>query len=158
MNLDIPCHCQRMAMFYPLVLLIMTELLVRTWDATAYSNGLGRIGARREYVMVLVLSMLELAAKDGNFGHVCMYQWSGASWDQRGSNIDGEAANDKIGWSVPLSSDGGILASPLPMEPRCLLGYNQVEVDIDISGNVYLSGDRSTFAIGTYLCHWHPLE
>ena len=35
---------------------------------------------------------------------------SSASWSQLGSDIDGEAANDRSGWSVSLSSDGTIVA------------------------------------------------
>jgi hypothetical protein len=35
---------------------------------------------------------------------------SGQSWSQRGSDIDGEAADDKTGSSVALSSDGNTLA------------------------------------------------
>lgn len=101
--------------------------------------------------------------EDGNFGHVRTYRWSGASWDQRGSDIDGEAANDEIGWSVPLSNDGGILAVGAQRSGTVLYqwiadAWVKVEVDIDLSGNVYLSGNGSTFAVGAYLCHWHPLE
>ena len=45
-----------------------------------------------------------------NAGHVRVHQFSGGSWTQLGSDIDGEAANDHSGWSVSLSSDGTILA------------------------------------------------
>ena len=45
-----------------------------------------------------------------NAGHVRVYRWSGASWDQMGGDIDGEAAGDWSGYSVALSSDGTILA------------------------------------------------
>ena len=44
-------------------------------------------------------------------GHVRVYSWNGATWTQRGSDIDGEAADDLFGWSVSLSSDGSVLAS-----------------------------------------------
>jgi hypothetical protein len=43
-------------------------------------------------------------------GHVRVYAWNGVSWIRRGSDIDGEAANDRSGYSVSLSSDGSILA------------------------------------------------
>ena len=52
-------------------------------------------------------------ANDGNgndSGHVRVYAWNGSSWIQRGSDINGEAANDQSGWSVSLSGDGSILA------------------------------------------------
>merc|ERR1712038_1377511 len=50
---------------------------------------------------------------DGNgssSGHVKIYKYNGSEWAQLGSNIDGEAAEDRSGWSVSLSSDGGRVA------------------------------------------------
>ena len=43
-------------------------------------------------------------------GHVRVYEYSGGSWNQRGGDIDGEAADDRSGYSVSLSSDGSIVA------------------------------------------------
>ena len=43
-------------------------------------------------------------------GHVRVYEYSGGSWNQRGGDIDGEAAGDQSGYSVSLSSDGSIVA------------------------------------------------
>ena len=43
-------------------------------------------------------------------GHVRIYQNTNGTWTQVGSDIDGEAAYDKSGWSVSLSSDGSIVA------------------------------------------------
>ena len=43
-------------------------------------------------------------------GYVRLYAWDGSSWEQRGSDIDGEAAADKSGWSVSLSADGTVVA------------------------------------------------
>jgi len=45
-----------------------------------------------------------------NSGHVRVYSYANNSWTQLGNDIDGEAANDKSGESVSLSSDGTILA------------------------------------------------
>lgn len=47
---------------------------------------------------------------DENSGHVRVYEWSGAAWVQLGIDIDGKAANDFLGVSVSLSSDGSRLA------------------------------------------------
>ena len=50
---------------------------------------------------------------DGNgddSGHVRVYEYSGSSWSQKGSDIDGEAGSDQSGDSVSLSSDGTIVA------------------------------------------------
>jgi hypothetical protein len=43
-------------------------------------------------------------------GHVRVYNYSGGSWSQVGSDIDGEAAADSSGKSVSLSSDGTVVA------------------------------------------------
>jgi len=43
-------------------------------------------------------------------GHVRIYEYSGGSWTQFGSDIDGEAAGDELGRSVSLSSDGSRVA------------------------------------------------
>jgi len=54
---------------------------------------------------------------DGNgidSGHVRVYQWSGSAWTQLGTDIDGEAADDRSGYSVSLSSDGNRLAIGAP--------------------------------------------
>ena len=47
-----------------------------------------------------------------NSGHVRVYKYNENSntWIQLGADIDGEAAGDGSGWSVSLSSDGGVLA------------------------------------------------
>ena len=42
-------------------------------------------------------------------GHVRVYQYSSGSWTQLGGDIDGEAADDRFGCTVSLSSDGSIL-------------------------------------------------
>jgi hypothetical protein len=47
-------------------------------------------------------------------GHVKVYQWNDTSWNQMGADIDGEAAGDKSGYSVSLSSDGKIVAIGAP--------------------------------------------
>ena len=47
-----------------------------------------------------------------NSGHVRIYAWNSATsaWDQQGADIDGEAAGDRSGESVSLSSDGTTVA------------------------------------------------
>jgi hypothetical protein len=42
----------------------------------------------------------------GNAGHARIYSWDGSSWNQLGSDIDGEGADDRFGYSVSLDSDG----------------------------------------------------
>ena len=43
-------------------------------------------------------------------GHVRVYQNTGGTWTQIGSDIDGEAEYDESGYSVSLSTDGSIVA------------------------------------------------
>ncbi len=43
-------------------------------------------------------------------GHVRIFENIGGVWTQIGSDIDGEAANDRSGFSVSLSSDGSVVA------------------------------------------------
>jgi hypothetical protein len=55
---------------------------------------------------------------DGNgsaAGHVRVYEWNGSAWQQKGVDIDGEAANDYSGFSVSLSSDGTEVAIGAPL-------------------------------------------
>jgi len=41
---------------------------------------------------------------------VRLYEWNGAAWNQVGEDIDGEAEDDRSGYSVSLSSDGTVVA------------------------------------------------
>ena len=45
-----------------------------------------------------------------NAGHIRVYTWNGTLWVQRGQDIDGEAAQDRSGYSVSISSDGTVVA------------------------------------------------
>ncbi len=48
-------------------------------------------------------------------GHVRIYEYSGGSWRQLDSDIDGEDAGDKSGSSVSLSADGSRVAIGAPL-------------------------------------------
>ncbi|MFL2860193.1 MAG: WD40 repeat domain-containing protein [Pontiellaceae bacterium] len=108
---------------------------------------------------------------DGNgsySGHVRLYQWNGSSWNQLGSDIDGEASNDRSGYSVALSSDGSIVAIGAHQNDGNGRGvghvrlyqwdgasWNQLGSDIDgeaefdrSGSSVALSSDGSIVAIG----------
>ena len=47
-------------------------------------------------------------------GHVRVYQYINSSWQQLGTDIDGEAADDDSGYSVSLSADGSTVAIGAP--------------------------------------------
>jgi hypothetical protein len=102
-------------------------------------------------------------------GHVRVYDWndSSSSWDQRGDDINGEAAGDKSGFSVDLSANGNAVAIGAPFNGYADRGHVRVyywngrlwiqrggsdidgERNRDESGSsVSLSGDGKTVAIG----------
>ncbi len=107
-----------------------------------------------------------------NSGQVRIYAWNSATsaWDQQGADIDGEAAGDRSGESVSLSSDGTTVAigahqndgnGNLSGQVRIYAwnsatsAWDQQGADIDgeaagdVSGSsVSLSSDGTTVAIG----------
>mmetsp|Transcript_25268 Transcript_25268/g.70855 ORF Transcript_25268/g.70855 Transcript_25268/m.70855 type:complete len:132 (+) Transcript_25268:449-844(+) len=62
--------------------------------------------------------MPEAAAIDGGngdlAGQVRVFKLSRGAWAQVGQNINGEAAGDKLGWSVAMSADGRTVAVGAP--------------------------------------------
>ena len=59
---------------------------------------------------IVAIGAINNDGNGSNAGHVRVYAWNGSSWAQQGLDIDGEAAGDRSGRSVSLSSDGGTLA------------------------------------------------
>ena len=106
----------------------------------------------------------------GDAGHVRVFDWSGSAWVQVGSDIDAEAADDRLGWSVSLSDDGSRLAVGAPQNDGTgtnaghtrlydWSGSAWVQVGSDIDGeaagdysgsSVAMSGDGSRLAVGAY--------
>ena len=74
-------------------------------------------------------------------GHVRVYGQSNGSWSQLGSDIDGETAGDKSGYSVSLSDDGTIVA----------IGARESDADSSYEGHVrvyeYSSGSWSQLGL-----------
>ena len=48
-------------------------------------------------------------------GHVRAYTWNGTAWTKSGSDIDGEAEFDNLGYSVAMSADGNRIAIGAPL-------------------------------------------
>ena len=69
-------------------------------DLSGYSVSLSSAGT------IVAIGAVWNDGTGSQVGHVRVYAWSGSAWVQRGSDIDGEAANDLSGYSVSLSSDG----------------------------------------------------
>jgi len=87
-----------------------------------------------------------------NSGHVRVYQNVSGTWTQIGSDIDGEAADDRSGTSVSLSSDGTIVAIGARENDGNGSGSGHVRVYQNVSGtwtkigsdiNGEASGDNS---------------
>lgn len=98
-------------------------------------------------------------------GHVRVFDWSGSTWVQAGSDLDGEAMFDNFGESVSLSSDGTRLAvgaggnNGTTGHARVFgwSGSNWIQIGSDIEGDessdyfgrsVSLSSDGSRLAVG----------
>ena len=108
-------------------------------------------------------------------GHVRVFEWNGTEWEQKGVDIDGEAADDNSGSSLSISADGNVLAIGAKGNDATF-GFNavagqvrvyqwngsawtQIGDDIDgVSGSDYfgesaaLSADGSILAAGA---HWN---
>ena len=75
-------------------------------DRSGYSVSLNSDGT------IVAIGAYQNDGTASNAGHVRVYQYSSTdvSWNQLGSDIDGEAESDYSGYSVSLNSDGTILA------------------------------------------------
>ena len=73
-------------------------------DASGYSVSLDSDGDR------VAIGAYQNDGNGSDAGHVRIYSWDGSSWNQLGSDIDGEAAYDRSGYSVSLDSDGDRVA------------------------------------------------
>ena len=60
--------------------------------------------------IVAISAILNDGVNGNDSGHVRVYEWDGSAWQQKGGDIDGEAADDYSGRSVSLSADGNIVA------------------------------------------------
>jgi hypothetical protein len=82
---------------------------------------------------------------DGNgasSGSVRLYKNISGTWTQIGTDIDGEAAGDKSGISVSLSSDGAVVAIGAIYSDGN--GANSGTVSVQVTGHVIWQGDDNT--------------
>ena len=61
-------------------------------------------------------------------GHVRIYKWNGTAWNQRGSDIDGEAAGDGSGYSISLSANGNVVAIGAPYNDEADVNAGHVRI------------------------------
>lgn len=147
-------------------------------DGEAEADASGRALAISGDGNILAVGAYKNSGLANGAGHTRVYAWdsgSGASgaWVQRGVDIDGEAENDRFGWSMALSSDGAVLAvgaTHHDTEAGNNAGHVRifdwdsasgawVQRGVDIGGEsagdysgyaVALSSDGATVAIGAY--------
>ena len=140
-------------------------------DGEAADDRSGIISLSSDGTRVAVGAYTNDGANGADSGHVRIYEYSGGSWSQLGADIDGEAANDRSGYSVSLSSDGSRVAIGAPKNDGVngsLSGHVRVyeyssgswtQLGADIDGeaqgdefgwSVSLSSDGSRVAIGAY--------
>ncbi|MDB4738258.1 gliding motility-associated C-terminal domain-containing protein [Flavobacteriaceae bacterium] len=81
---------------------------VRVNDKNGWSVALNDVGGR------LAIGAPENDTNGSNSGQVRVFDWNGSSWQQVGTDIDGEAAGDQSGYSVGLSGNGQRLAIGAP--------------------------------------------
>ena len=75
-----------------------------TYDQSGYSVALSADGS------IVAIGAPYNDGSGTNSGHVRVYENVNGTWNKIGSDIDGEAAYDRSGTSVALSSDGSIVA------------------------------------------------
>ncbi len=73
-------------------------------------------------------------------GHVRVFEWNGTTWMQRGSTINGDAADHEMGDAVSLSDNGNVLAVGAPEAPTGIVrvfdwdGSDWMQRGVDILG------------------------
>ena len=91
-------------------------------------------------------------------GHVRIFEHIGGSWSQIGQDIDGEAADDRSGSSVSLSSDGSKVAIGAPLNSgngpsdghvRIFehIGGSWAQIGQDIDGGSDIGGSWSGYSV-----------
>ncbi len=114
---------------------------------------------------IVAIGAIENSDGGSRSGHVRVYENVGGTWTQIGEDIAGEAADDRSGWSLAISADGGIVAigSDLnnswrgQVEVYENIGGTWTQIGDDIEGenfqdisatSISLSNDGSIIAIG----------
>ena len=73
-------------------------------DLSGYSVSLNGNGT------IVAIGAMQNDGNGGNSGHTRIYSYNGTIWSKIGEDIDGEAINDRSGFSVSLNNDGTIVA------------------------------------------------
>ncbi|MEL6558714.1 MAG: T9SS type A sorting domain-containing protein [Bacteroidota bacterium] len=114
-----------------------------TFNAAGFSVSLSSDGT------IVAIGANENDGIGSNAGHVQVYEEVAGNWTQVGSDIDGEAAFDRSGQSVSLSSDGRIVAIGAIGNDGTGFDAGHVRVYEEVGGNwIQLGGDIDAEAAG----------
>ena len=80
-----------------------------TNDNSGYSVAMSADGNR------IAIGAILNNGRANDAGHVRVYTWNGTAWTKSGSDIDGEAEFDYLGYSVAMSADGNRIAIGAPL-------------------------------------------
>ena len=78
------------------------------WDGFGNSVSMNDAGDR--VAIGAILNDGNSGTSNDNRGHVRIYEWLGTLWVQQGQDIDGEAADDRSGYSVSMNAAGDRVA------------------------------------------------
>ena len=85
-------------------------------------------------------------------GSVRIYEWDGSSWSQMGTDLSGDADNDRFGTSLSWNHEGSILAAGAPMFTGSETGIGLVRTyHYNGSQWIQLGADITGSAHGDYL-------
>ena len=70
------------------------------YDQFGYAVSMNGAGTR------IVVGAIQNDGNGSNSGHARVFDWNGTTWTQVGADIDGEAADDRFGWSVSINGSG----------------------------------------------------
>ena len=79
-------------------------------DGEANDDNSGRVVSINDAGTIVAIGAHKNDGGGSNAGQVRVYEWNGTAWAQKGSDIDGDSANDRFGISVSINNDGTVLA------------------------------------------------
>ena len=82
-----------------------------------------------------------------NSGHVRIYSWTGSSWNQLGTDIDGEAVFNHSGQGVSLAANGQTVAIGAPLGRENNVFFGQVQMFRLHSNSSALSTETDTISV-----------
>ncbi len=129
-------------------------------DGEAAGDRFGRSVSLSADGSILAIGAYENDGNGNNSGHIRIYGFDGAVWNQLGQDLDGESTSDRFGESVSISADGATLAVGASWNDGVNginSGHVQVFFNPELKTNVFVgnqsgantTGDNNTF-LGDY--------